>query len=195
MTMQEKLQHFYEVSVESAREEAKAELEAYQDELEKDFADYQASRQKMLETDRRLEQENVKRQMNKEISREQLEIRRRMSQQMDEKKRLLFDEVKAKLQDFRKQPEYREYLYRKFRRALDFAGHDEIQLLLSSGDEDCQEELVRRLSHSITVLDHDFGGGACAVIISRTLQIDDSFITLLETERQEFVFGGGITHG
>lgn len=193
--MQEKLQHFYEVSVESAREEAKAELEAYQAELEKDFSDYQVSRQKMLETDRRLEQENVKRQMNKEISREQLEIRRRMSQQMDEKKRLLFDEVKEKLQNFRKQPEYREYLYQKFRRALDFAGHDEIQLLLSSGDADCQEELVHRLSHPITVLNHDFGGGACAVIISRNLQIDDSFITLLETERQEFVFGGGSTHG
>lgn len=193
--MQEKLQHFYDVSVESAEAEARAELDAYQSELEKKFAEYKKTRLQQIETERKLEQENVKRQLNKEISMEQLTLRRRVSRWQDEKKDMLFAEVKAKLEDFRRRPEYVEYLYRKFKKALAFAGHDEIQLLLSSGDGQYQDELEQRLSHPVRVMDHDFGGGICAVILARNIQIDESFVTLLDSERQEFVFQGGATHG
>lgn len=133
--------------------------------------------------------------MNKEISLEQLTLRRKLSRLQDKKKDALFAEVKEKLDAFRRQPEYADYLYRKFRKALAFAGHDEIQLLLSSGDGQYQDELEQRLGHPVRVLDHDFGGGICAVILARNIQIDESFVTLLEGERQDFVFQGGVVHG
>lgn len=52
--MQEKLQHFYDVSVESAEAEARAELDAYQAEMEKAFAEYQKTRLQQIETERKL---------------------------------------------------------------------------------------------------------------------------------------------
>ena len=43
--------------------------------------------------------------------------------------------------------------------------------------------------------EEDFGGGIRALIPDRNLEVDDSFATLLEAERQEFVFEGGVMHG
>ena len=50
MKMQEKLQHFYKVSLESAQEEAQNEIESYEKELEDGFASYKEDKLHQEET-------------------------------------------------------------------------------------------------------------------------------------------------
>ena len=118
MKMQEKLQHFYKVSLESAQEEAQKEIESYEKELEDGFASYKEDRLRQEETNRKTEQESARRQINKEISSEQIELRRRLSVCRDECKQQLFQEVEQKLKDYRKDPSYEEYLFGKYKKAL-----------------------------------------------------------------------------
>ena len=51
--MQEKLQHFYKVSLESAQEEAQNEIESYEKELEDGFASYKEDKLRQEETNRK----------------------------------------------------------------------------------------------------------------------------------------------
>ena len=194
MKSQEKLQHFYKVSLESAQEEAQNEIESYEKELEDGFASYKEDKLHQEETNRKTEQESARRQINKEISSEQIELRRRLSVCRDECKQQLFQEVEQKLKDYRKDPSYEEYLFGKYKKALAFAGDDTIELILSSGDAAFAKSLEKKLSHAITVSDEDFGGGIRAVIEARNIQIDDSFSSMMEAERQSYIYEGGVTH-
>ena len=125
---------------------------------------------------------------------EQIELRRRLSVCRDECKQQLFQEVEQKLKDYRKDPSYEEYLFGKYKKALAFAGDDTIELILSSGDAAFAKSLEKKLSHAITVSDEDFGGGIRAVIEARNIQIDDSFSSMMEAERQSYIYEGGVTH-
>lgn len=194
MKMQEKLQHFYKVSLESAQEEAQKEIESYEAELEQGFASYKEEKLRQEEANRKAEQESARRQANKEISSEQIELRRRLSGCQDECKQQLFEEVEKKLQAYRKDPAYEEYLLAKYKKALTFAGEDQIDLILSHGDQAYAENLEKKLAHPVTVSEEDFGGGIRAVIEARNIQIDDSFASMLEAERQSYIYEGGITH-
>ena len=79
-------------------------------------------------------------------------------------------------------------------KALAFAGDDTIELILSSGDAAFAKSLEKKLAHAITVSDEDFGGGIRAVIEARNIQIDDSFSSMMEAERQSYIYEGGVTH-
>lgn len=195
LTLEEKIQHFYQVSVESAKAEARAELDAYQKEFENKLEIYRAKRRKQAEIERKAEAENARHQINKELSHDQLLIRRRLVKIQNEYKNQLFCEVEELLQNFRRSPEYPDYLCRKFRQALDFAGKDRIELQLSKGDESLLLPVSQRLGRPVVLSEEDFGGGIRALIPDRNLEVDDSFATLLEAERQEFVFEGGVMHG
>ena len=53
---------------------------------------------------------------------------------------------------------------------------------------------MRNTFSAITVSDEDFGGGIRAVIEARNIQIDDSFSSMMEAERQSYIYEGGVTH-
>ena len=194
MTTEEKIQHFYKVSVESAQEEAKKELEACRAEQEALLEKYKAEKLQQVELDRKLEKEAIRKQMNKEFSNEQLQIKRRMSRQQNELKTRLFLEVEEKLAAYRKTPEYLDYLCEKCRKDMEFAGNDEIRLLISAGDKNLEVSVEKRIGRPVEISAEDFGGGVRAVITSRNILIDDSFATLLEGEKAEFSFEGRLTH-
>ena len=61
MTTEEKLQHFYEVSMESAREESEKALEEYRAALSQMLAEHKEDKQKNAGGQLKLETENAKR--------------------------------------------------------------------------------------------------------------------------------------
>ena len=78
MTTEEKLQHFYEVSMESARDESEKALEEYRAALSQMLAEHKEDNQKNAGNQLKLETENAKRELNKALSAEQLHIKRRL---------------------------------------------------------------------------------------------------------------------
>ena len=110
----------------------------------------------------------------------------------EELKETLFVEVKQKAQAFMETPEYMDYLCKQIQEVKSFAGEDEIQISLSSGDSSKLEALSQKTGAELTVSSDDFIGGIRAAIPQKNIMIDNSFLEGLESMRKEFKFDGGL---
>ena len=76
MTTDEKLKHFLEASIESATNQSTQLIDDYSKALDIIFADHKADTLRKAELQIRLGKESLEREMNKELFREQLLIKR-----------------------------------------------------------------------------------------------------------------------
>ena len=170
MTIDEKLSHFYDITVEEAHEKAAAILD-----------EHKAALEKMAEE-------------NKALSAEQLTIKRDWTRKQNELKEKIFSEVKGLLESFTKTPEYENYLTAKIKEALDFAGNDEITIYLSPEDSSFAEKLQQTTGAAILLSKDSFLGGIRATIPHKNILIDHSFAGNFEAAYKEFKFDGGPEH-
>lgn len=192
MTTEEKLQHFYDVSMESAREEAQKALEEYRRALDDMFEEHKKEKEKSAELRLKLETENAKREINKALSAEQLHIKRKLSKKQQELREKIFIDLQAKLEIFRKSSDYPQWLEEKIKEAQNNADSDEIQIYLSKIDENLKESIEAETGISIQLSEEPFMGGMRAVIPAKNILIDQTFLTMFESEKEEFNFDGGL---
>ena len=126
MTIDEKLQHFYEVSLDEAREDAARAIQDHKDYLQKVLEEHKQSRIQTAEAEVKAETEHVRREVNKALSSEQITLKRNWSLKQNELKETLLQKLKSRVQQFTATPEYQDYLCRRIREAKDFAEDDEI---------------------------------------------------------------------
>ena len=179
MTTEEKLQNFYNHSLDSANREAERVIGDHQKALDKIFEEHKATARRQAEEEVAAETEKAKRDVNKTLSADQLHIRRKLSRKNLELKEKLFKEVREKLTAYKKDPSYEEYLERKIREAVTFAGNDKLTLYLDPSDEAHKASLEQKLSVTLTISAMPFLGGVRAVIPEKNILIDNSFETLL----------------
>lgn len=192
MTTEEKLQHFYDVSMESAKEEAQKALEEYRKALDDMFEEHKEEKERSAKQRLKLETENAKREINKALSAEQLHIKRKLSKKQQELREKIFVDLQAKLEIFRKSSDYPQWLEKKIKEAQKIAGTDEIQIYLSKIDENLKESIEAETGLSIQLSDEPFMGGMRAVIPAKNILIDQTFLTMFESEKEEFNFDGGL---
>ena len=155
MTIDEKLQHFYEVSLDEAREDAARAIQDHKDYLQKVLEEHKQSRTQTAEAEVKAETEHVRREVNKALSSEQITLKRNWSLKQNELKETLFAEVKNRVQQFTATPEYQDYLCRRIREAKDFAEDDEILIFLSSNDKELLDSLTARTGCPLQVSRRD----------------------------------------
>ena len=194
MTIDEKLQHFYEVSLEEAREDAAQAIQEHKKLLSEKLEEHRQLSRQNAEAEVKAETEHVRREVNKALSAEQITLKRDWSKKQEELKEALFSEVREKVQQFISTPEYETYLCRKIKEAQDFAGNDEIHLFLSSTDGEHLNTLTQKTGAPLQVSTEDFIGGIRAEIPQKNILIDNSFAANLDAMRKEFKFDGGMTH-
>ena len=194
MTIEEKLQHFQETSVEEARNQATKALEAHQKNLDKMFAEHKKTRTQDAQAEIKAETQNAQREVNKALSAQQLTLKRNWNARQKELKDKLFVEVKDRLEDFMNTSEYENYLCKKVREAVEFAGDDEIFIYLSPEDASYQHSLVARTGFPVRVSDEPFMGGIKATIPGKNILIDNSFMEAYQSLKKEFKFDGGLRH-
>ncbi len=192
MTTEEKLQHFYKVSIESAKEEAAKAISQYRDSLEEELEKHKKAKKAASESQFKIESENAAREVNKALSSEHLHIKRRLSKKHQELEEKLFAEVEEMLRAFLSSPQYADWLEDKVKRALDAAQEDPLEIYLSPGDKDLAEEIERRTGIRPQISQNSFLGGIRAVIPEKNILIDYTFNTLLEAEKENFNFDGGL---
>ena len=112
MTIDEKLQHFYEVSLDEAREDAAKAIQDHKAYLEQVLEEHKQSRTQTAEAEVKAEAEHVRREVNKALSAEQITLKRDWSLRQNELKESLFAEVRDKALRFTSTPEYSDYLCR-----------------------------------------------------------------------------------
>ena len=194
MTIDEKLQHFYEVSLEEAREDAAQAIQEHKKQLSEKLEEHRQLSRQNAEAEIKAETEHVRREVNKALSAEQITLKRDWSKKQEELKEALFGEIRQKVQQFMTTPEYETWLCEKIKEAQDFAGNDEIHIFLSSTDSAHLNNLAQKTGAPLQVSAEDFIGGIRAEIPQKNILIDNSFSASLDAMRKEFKFDGGMTH-
>lgn len=194
MTIDEKLSHFYDVTIEDARAKAAGILEKHRKALAQMTEKHKADSQENAQVQIKAETANARREINKALSAEQLTIKRDWTKKQNELKEKLFAEVKTQLENFRNTPDYPAYLESKIKEALDFAEQDKINIYISPEDSALLPDLVERTKAFITVSAEDFLGGIKATIPHKNILIDHSFAGNFQAVYKEFKFDGGPKH-
>ena len=96
MTTEEKLQHFYDVSMNSAQEEAQKALSEYRASLEQEMEQHKREKQAASDNRFKIESENAAREINKALSAEHLHIKRKLSKKQQALKEKLFAELEKR---------------------------------------------------------------------------------------------------
>ena len=194
MTIDEKLSHFYDVTIEDAQAKAAGILEEHRKALAQMTEKHKADSQENAQVQIKAETANARREINKALSAEQLTIKRDWTKKQNELKEKLFAEVKTQLENFRNTPDYPVYLESKIKEALDFAEQDKINIYISPEDSALLPDLVERTKAFITVSAEDFLGGIKATIPHKNILIDHSFAGNFQAVYKEFKFDGGPKH-
>ena len=194
MTIDEKLSHFYDVTIEDAQAKAAGILEEHRKALAQMTEKHKADSQENAQVQIKAETANARREINKALSAEQLTIKRDWTKKQNELKEKLFAEVKTQLENFRNTPDYPAYLESKIKEALDFAEQDKFNIYISLEDSALLPDLVERTKAFITVSAEDFLGGIKATIPHKNILIDHSFAGNFQAVYKEFKFDGGPKH-
>lgn len=192
MTINEKLKHFYEVSMETAREEAGKAITQYRETLDKEAESHKAEKLEASRLQFKIQSENAAREINKALSAEHLHIKREISRKQQELKEKLFSQVHQMLTDFTKTEAYKEWLTAKIKESLEVAGEDEVQIYLTPSDSALTGDLEKTSGVPLLISETPFLGGIKAVIPKKNILIDNTLLTLFETEKENFNFNGGL---
>ena len=191
MTIEEKLQHFEEYAMEDAREQSTRQVEEYRTALETIFQEHMEKKKRQEDLQIKIETEQIIRDNNKELSQEQIQIKRTVRKKVEELKEKLFVEVRNQLCSFRDTPAYSAMLVNQINEALEFAAGQEIIIYIDPADSSRKMELEAKVQVPLTISQYSFFGGMRAVIPSKNILIDQSFETKIEEEKERFVFKGG----
>ncbi|MCI8416319.1 MAG: hypothetical protein HFI33_02255 [Lachnospiraceae bacterium] len=191
MTIEEKLQHFEEYAMEDARGQSARLVEECQTAMETIFQEHKEKKLRQKDLHIKTETEQIIRDNNKELSQEQIQIKRTVRKKTEELKDKLFVELRNQLCSFMDTPAYSAMLVRQIQEALEFAAGQEIIIYIDPADSSRKMELEAKVQAPLTISQYSFFGGMRAVIPSKNILIDQSFETKIEEEKERFVFKGG----
>ena len=191
MTVEEKLDNFRTICVENARKDSAKAQSAARTKLEASFEEHKEQKNETLRTRVYEETIEVRREFNRIESERRAEIRRKMAKRQAVIENRIFEAVEGKLAEFRKSPEYGEYLVRKVNEAIDFAEGESITVYSDPTDQGSVGPLLKKRGVSPTVAKESFGGGVRVVLNKSRILIDNSFKKKLEEAREWFSFDGG----
>lgn len=191
MTLEEKIAHLQESSMEEARSEGNQIIKSHADALEHIFNDHKAEARRQSETRIKSETTRAKQQLNKAMAKSQIELKREQGKCQTELKNRLFEEVNELIINYMKTPQYIDYLSAHIMSAAQFADGEDLTIFINPTDEDKKADLESRTGMRLTVSREDFTGGIRAVIHERNILIDHSFKSAIGTEYDKFLFIGG----
>lgn len=191
MTVEEKLKHFVASSVEDARIQSETAIKEYTETLQRDLKEFKERVDLQTKEKLRLEETRIRRDMNHDLSMRLLSIKKELGDKYDEQKKALFDEVREKLNNFRKTSDYTALLRKQIRHALSFAEDDVVTVYIDPEDAALKKELSDEFHCNIVVSEYAFGGGTRTVIDEKDILIDHSFDTRFEELAEDFAFNGG----
>ena len=192
MTLDEKLTNFTEYCVLAAKKKSEELISQQQSALDKDFEAYTLKSNEITDSQLKIEKENLEKQLNKELSNEQLHSKQLIGEARTELTDKLFVELSDKISNFINTKEYMELISSQIEYALKFADGDELIIYVDSTDESRLHELcARHQTDCIKISEHSFMGGTKALLPKKNILIDNSFAKKLETAKLRFMFDLG----
>ncbi len=189
MNIEDKLEHFVDVSKQTAMQRSHALVADYKEQLDNSFEDHKAEAIRKSELAQKSAADSLQRAHRKELSHEQLKIKRELSVRSSQLKNQLFTEVLEMIAAFRKTPEYVEVLKNQIQKArTEVSDTEDMTIYIDPEDSAYLEQLSAETDTRLTVSSYSFMGGTRAVIPSKNILIDESFQSKLEEVRDHFNF-------
>lgn len=188
MTIEEKLQHFQSLCYQDATERSEKMLNDYTESLRNILEEHKVDARRQADMQVEAEAEKIERDINKQLSIEQINIKRIYSRKQEELKAMLFNELRNKLALFLDSKDYPEFLETLVKQAVEFADGAPITIYLDPSDADKLNRFALHTGAELRTAEHSFLGGIQAEIPSRNILIDNSFKTKLEEAEENFQF-------
>ena len=180
MTIDEKLQHFMDVTTEKVNAENAKQMQEYEQGLERVYEDYKETALRKSELALKLKEESLKKQMNADLAAEQILIREQTGKLLRELDEKLSSEVKGKLERYMATSADETSLVNQVREIVKFADGDDVTVYIDPEDICHKNAISAGANVAVTVSEYSFGGGVRAVISKRGILIDQSFDTKLK---------------
>lgn len=188
MTIEEKLKHFLDVSVEGATKKSAMMIDDHTKALDQMFEQHKTDAVRKAELQLKLGMDSLEHDKNKELSKEQIRIKKETSYLQEDLKEKIFTEVKDLLEEYRSTKDYQQLLIKQIKKAKEFAGKEEIAIYIDPSDSECLLSLQSVTDVSLTVSEYSFMGGTKALIRSKNIVIDNSFETRFNELKEAFTF-------
>lgn len=195
MTTEEKLQHFLQFCMEDARNRSAKMLDEYTNALETTYGEHTAHSARNAELRLEMESAKIEREINRQLSMEQINIRRVLGHKQDELKDMLFNEVSDLLANFMSSNDYDAMLEKQIQKALEFANGKEMTIYMDPADEQKSRLLALKYNVNIKISQYSFLGGTRAVIPELNVLIDNSFSTRMNEAKRDYRFDSSLGGG
>lgn len=195
LTLEEKLEHLKNASMEEARASGNRIIKEHSDALEKIFCEHKETSLRQAELTLKTETNRAKQDLNKALAKSQLDLKRKQGKCQTQLKNKLFKEVLELTENYMKTTAYDDLLAKHIEHALAFAQGADMTIYINPSDAAKKSALEQRTGAVLTISKEDFLGGIRAVIHDRHILIDHSFSSLLEEEYDTFLFTGGENNG
>lgn len=182
MQIKEKLEVFRDFTLDVAKENSGQLTAQYEAVCRQELEEFRKNKQTEMEHRLQMEERSLRRQMNSRVSRELLHQKHILDECKRQWKEKLAEEIKILLKEYQKTADYHNFLVSRIRMAKKVAGKEAVIIYLNASDEDQKQELEKETETKLTISKIDFGGGIRAVVRSRNILIDESFLTKLEQE-------------
>ncbi len=187
MTTEEKLQHFMEVSINTAAIKSQSMVDEYKAGMDKIYEDHKADAIRNADTLKKTEQDGLNRNTSKDFAKQQQHIKRKLTHKQDELKEKLFKEVLTVLENYKKTPAYDTLLVKQIKDALAVAKAELINIYIDPEDSDKLDALKAATGAELKVSEYSFMGGMRAAIPSKNILIDNSFESKYREAKEDFI--------
>ena len=177
MTIEEKLENFSNISLETAKNISRKELAEYKEGLEEAFREHQDGVMRRRDHMIAAETNECRIESNKALAREQLACRKTLSDAEETLTEELFADVKERLQAFKKTPGYTAYLQNALAQILEYGEGGNVSVEIDETDRHLVPELARLTGNKAVfhVVKESFPGGLRAIIPGKNIMVDRSF--------------------
>lgn len=182
MQIKEKLEVFQKFTINVANSESDMLIREHEEACERETEEFRKNRQIEMEHKFQMEETAIRRELNRKVSEEVVRQKRLLDICKREWEEKLCEKVKDRLKKYQQTEDYQKYLIAKIKMAKEVAGKEEVTVYINPSDEAKKEILEQETGVELTVSAMEFGGGIRAVIRSRNILIDESFMTKLEQE-------------
>lgn len=175
MDINDKLEHFKELVIDSAILKKSSLVDEYKSGLDIQLENYKKDSLSRYEIQKKTKEESIRRDNSKNFAAKQQHIRRKLAHKQDELKEKLFNEVNDMLNEFFETDEYKNLLVMEIKSSAAIAPSEDIQILIDPKDENIKEYLEAKTGMNITISKYSFGRGMRAMIPSKNILVDNSF--------------------
>ena len=183
MTIEEKMEHFKNVSLDNASAKSNDILTAYKQSLDEQFEKHKETALLESKSVESAKLNAVRLEVKRELSKVQAEVRRTVTLHQNKLKSQIFSAVVEKLNAYKKTEEYKKELISQINKISSDFNDTTVEFYIDSSDESLLSDLQ---SADIKISTVPFIGGCKAIISDKNMLVDNSFKTKLAEEQEKF---------